>query len=535
VVVMFVRLKLRMTANNFRGQPWRVALFLVGIFFGLWWAAGGFLLFAVPGLAGSEKAALLVAGFGGGALTLGWVLLPLVFFGVDETLDPARFALLPLRRRTLVTGMVAAALLGIPALATLASTAGLVVSAGALGGWTAAVAQAVGVAAGLFLCVAASRALTSAFATMLRSRRMRDLAAIALAGLAALLGPLQIGLITAAETADWDRLVGPARVVGWTPLAAAYTLGFDVAAGRGWAVPLKLALTLAATAALLWWWSRSLEAAMVGGTPTTAGPRKAARGGAVDQLVPRGMRWMARNRYAALVARETRYWWRDVRRRAGLITFLVVGLFLPVMINIAGNARSPGTVSISMIFVGTLAAVTLANQFGYDGTAYGANVVAGVPGRLELRARVAAFTVYAGPLLVIVAVAMSLLLGEPTWVGLLLGTLAAAYGAGLAANLFVSILAAYALPETSNPFTINTGAGVAKSLLSLVSMLGSAAAAVPMVVAAALLGDAPAWLWLAGPAGVGYGLGAAALGVYLAGDLLDRRMPELLAAVTPRR
>jgi ABC-2 type transport system permease protein len=66
-------------------------------------------------------------------------------------------------------------------------------------------------------------------------------------------------------------------------------------------------------------------------------------------------------------------------------------------------------------------------------------------------------------------------------------------------------------------------------------MLGSAAAAVPMVVAAALLGDAPAWLWLAGPAGVGYGLGAAALGVYLAGDLLDRRMPELLAAVTPRR
>ena len=28
-------------------------------------------------------------------LTLGWLVLPLLFFGVDETLDPARFALFP--------------------------------------------------------------------------------------------------------------------------------------------------------------------------------------------------------------------------------------------------------------------------------------------------------------------------------------------------------------------------------------------------------------------------------------------------------
>ena len=33
-------------------------------------------------------------------IVLGWLFLPLVFFGVDESLDPARFALLPLRRRT---------------------------------------------------------------------------------------------------------------------------------------------------------------------------------------------------------------------------------------------------------------------------------------------------------------------------------------------------------------------------------------------------------------------------------------------------
>ena len=74
---------------------------------------------------------------------------------------------------------------------------------------------------------------------------------------------------------------------------------------------------------------------------------------------------------------------------------------------------------------------------------------------------------------------------------------------------------------------------MAKSLLSILAMLGSAAAATPLVAATALLGDF--WLVMALPVGVTYGVAAAALGAFVAGDLLDRRMPELLVAVTPRR
>ena len=59
--------------------------------------------------------------------------------------------------------------------------------------------------AGLLLCVAASRAVTSAFATMLRSRRVRDLAAVLLAVPAALLGPLQVFGLAALQRADWTR------------------------------------------------------------------------------------------------------------------------------------------------------------------------------------------------------------------------------------------------------------------------------------------------------------------------------------------
>ncbi|SCL22256.1 ABC-2 type transport system permease protein [Micromonospora nigra] len=542
----FVRLKLRVMGNNLRGRGWRVALFVVGVLTGLWLAAAGFFLLASPGLAGGDRYALTAAAFGGGVAVLGWLLLPLVFFGVDETLDPARFALLPLPRRTLVTGLFAAALVSVPAISVLLALSGLVVTAALVGGVAAALVTAVGVVAGMLLCVAAARAVTSAFATMLRSRRVRDLAAVLLAVAAALLGPLQIAGLAAIQDADLDRLAGVAEVIGWTPFGAPWTAGIDVAEGRVWAAPVKLLITAATIAALLAWWSRSLESAMVGAAGGGAAPaRRGTAGGPVAQLFPRALGWAARDRFGALVAREARYWWRDARRRANLITVAVVGLFVPVMVNMGGFAvdseqgfsmaadSSPVVVSVSMVFVGLLAAVTLANQFGFDGSAYAAHVVAGVSGRMELRARMVAFSLYVLPMLGGITVVLAVVLGEPGWIGVMAGTLVATYGAGLAVNSFLSVLGAYSLPETSNPFAMNSGAGVAKSFLTLLSMLATGVAALPMVVAAALLGDV--WLWLALPVGVGFGVGSALLGAYLAGDVLDRRMPELLSTVTPRR
>ncbi|ABP56929.1 hypothetical protein [Salinispora tropica] len=542
----FVRLKLRVLGNNFRGQGWRVGLFALGAFVALWCAAFGFFLFAAPGLADNGQYATLLAAFGGGLVVLGWLVLPLIFFGVDETLDPARFALLPLPRRTLVTGLFAAALVSVPAVAVLLASTGLILTAGTFGGWSAALTQAVGVLAGLLLCVAAARAVTSAFATMLRSRRVRDLAAVLLAGAAAVIAPVQLAAIAALRDADWDRLAAVAAVVGWTPLGAPWTIGIDVAQGRVWAAPAKLLITALTVVALLAWWSRSLESAMVGTVSSgRASTRPSATGTAVTQLFPRLLSWLPRGRFGALVAREARYWWRDARRRANLITLAVVGLFVPVMLNVgsagltgdtgggAPETSSPVLVSLSMVFVGVLAAVTLANQFGFDGSAYAAHVVVGVPGAVELRARMAAFSLYLLPLVVIISGVLALLLGRPGWIGLTAGSLLATYGAGLAVNTLLSVLGAYSLPETSNPFALNSGAGVARSSLAILSMLASAVAVLPMVVAAALLGDI--WLWLALPVGTAYGLGAALLGAHLAGDVLDHRQPELLTTVTPRR
>ena len=52
--------------------------------------------------------------------TLMWTVLSLIATGVDSLLDPARFAVLPVRATELARGLLAAALTGIPALMLIA-------------------------------------------------------------------------------------------------------------------------------------------------------------------------------------------------------------------------------------------------------------------------------------------------------------------------------------------------------------------------------------------------------------------------------
>ena len=539
MAVTFARLKLRVLGNGLRGQTWRIVLFVVGLVIGLWFAGIGFLLFTLSGVRSQPELAVLVPAFGGGMIVLGWLLVPLVWSGVDETLDPARFALLPLSRPTVLVGLFTAALVGVPAVTTLVATAGLVVGAGRHGGLPAAATEAVAIVLGLLLCVAASRAMTSAFSSLLRARRTRDTAAVALAMLAALLGPLQIAVFAAAQRAGLDRLVRAAELLGWTPFGAPYLIGFDVAAGRYAAALGRLAITAGTIAVLLWWWARTLESAMLGVAAAGAAPeRRRTTRFPVAQLLGR----FPRTRSGALVAREVRYWWRDARRRASLITVGVLSVVIPFSGNLGAlltpdEVRTPpppfGLLMGAMMTVGSLAAVSLANQFGFDGTAYAAHLIAGVKGRTELAARAIAYSVYILPLLVVASIVAAVLAGGPEHLPAMLGGVLAVYGAGLAVNLAVSVVAAYALPETSNPFAVNTGAGLAKSLLAMGALLGALAAAAPIVVLALVLDGV--WSALLLPVGVVYGGGAVWLGITVVGELLDRRAPEVLAAVTPRR
>jgi ABC-2 type transport system permease protein len=98
----------------------------------------------------------------------------------------------------------------------------------------------------------------------------------------------------------------------------------------------------------------------------------------------------------------------------------------------------------------------------------------------------------------------------------------------------LSVHVAYPMPDNRNAFSVNTGTGSAKAFLALAGVLAACAAAAPVLVCAALLGEGPL-APLVVPLGLVYGLAALLTGTHLGGDTLDRRGPELLIAVTPRR
>jgi ABC-2 type transport system permease protein len=534
VALTFVRLKLRLIGNGLRGRPARTVFFILGMVVGAGLAGGGFLGFLSSG-AVKPDTGLVIATYVGSALVFGWLVFPVLLFGVDETLDPARFALFPVPRRTLAVGMLAAACVGIPAAATLLALLGLTVAGASRAGVGGALAGLAGAVLGLLLCVVMSRAVTSALAAMLRSRRVRDLTAVILALISASIGPLNLVLQATVKHASLAPALRVARVLDWTPLAAGFVAPYDIAAGRPLLALARLAIVAVTVVLLLWWWSHTLESAMLGTVSSGSAGGGAVRGGAVAALVPRLLRSARTGVSAAIVARDLKYWWRDPRRRSGLVSILVGGAVVPIALTLAARSRdNPGfPLPLALAFSCAVSATILANQFGFEGYAYSVHVLAGVPGRTDLRARAVALTLIVAPVLLVVAVAVGLFAGAGGQLVPAVGTMAATLGAALGGATLTSVLAPFPAPEGRNAFSSNSGSGSAKGFLAFGVMLGALVAASPVLVASVLL---PGGLrWVVAPVGVAWGVAAVQLAAYIGGDRLARRGPELLAAVAPGR
>jgi ABC-2 type transport system permease protein len=533
-----------MLGNGLRSQTMRTVGFVLGAVGGL---VGGGL--ALTGLAltsaASDQTGYVVAVLAGTMVVLGWTLVPLLFFGVDETLDPARFALLPIRRGVLARGMLAAAFVGVPPVVTLVATMGLVIAAGLRFGPVAAAAALVGTVAGLSLGIVASRALTSAFAALLRSRRMRDLAAVLMSLLATSIAPLQWTISAAAGSGSMAQAAGVARVLAWTPFGAAYALPYDVAIGRWDLACARVAIVLGSVVLLLWWWAHTLESAMYASSSGGTARSGAGSGGAVADLMPGWLRPLVRpGPYGAILARELRLWWRDGRRRAGLVSIVVASLVLPVAISFSGRGGGTPGVSrgalaitgfiIGAAMAGAMAGVLLCNQFAYDGSAFASHLLSRVKGALDLRARATALALLVLPAQVLVVTAVCVVTGARSYLPLGLGVLAATVGVGLGVAAIVSVIAPFALPQNANPFATNSGGGSVKGLLGLLALAVTLLLSAPVAIGAILLHSAgSAWLILV--VGAAYGLLAHRLATYIAGDVLDHRGPQVLAAVMPRR
>ncbi|MGI8458132.1 MAG: hypothetical protein ACR2LI_08465, partial [Propionibacteriaceae bacterium] len=217
MVAVLVGLKLTLMRNGLRRSVWRVvglvlgAVYALGLVVAVWVGLGALRLTSV-GLT-SDVTVLAFS-----VLTVGWLLFSLLVFGIDETVDPRRFALLPVPARRLVPGLFVAGLLGVPGLATVLVSCGLVLT------WSRSLvltlAAVVAVPLGVGTCFLLSRTATAAFTQALASRRFRDFAAVALALVGASIGIVS-HLVSGHEAVDPQVLLGLLHAVapglGWTP------------------------------------------------------------------------------------------------------------------------------------------------------------------------------------------------------------------------------------------------------------------------------------------------------------------------------
>ena len=106
----------------------------------------------------------------------GWLILPILVFGLDGTLDPAALSLFPLRTRPLAIGLLAASATGAWPLANVIGLMGVTV--GLARGAAGVIVAVLAVLLQVLFCITLARFVITALARLLRSRRGRDLAAL---------------------------------------------------------------------------------------------------------------------------------------------------------------------------------------------------------------------------------------------------------------------------------------------------------------------------------------------------------------------
>ena len=314
----FARLKLRLVRNGLRSPQYAV-LFTIGATGSAVLAFVGFVFLA--GLRTDRvlyDATIVVFGM----ITVVWTVVPLLGFGTDETLDPQRLALLPLRRSELLRGLLVAALVGVAPVATAFALSGSIVGLthDPLSGFLVVVA----IAATLLLCVTASRTLIAVLSPLLRSRRGRDVIIMVIT--LAVLVPQSFRLFSAtARFSDFrHELAKIAERVRFTPFGLGGLAATE--AGKGHVVNSLVASTtiLVTVGILLLIWSWAIPRAMT--ATDTAVPARAAERTRSHEL-PLFSRWLPflpRTRTGAIAAKELRYYVRDPRRRTPLIAALIV-------------------------------------------------------------------------------------------------------------------------------------------------------------------------------------------------------------------
>ncbi|MDQ0600954.1 ABC-2 type transport system permease protein [Streptomyces canus] len=524
VTAVVVRLKLSLLRNGLKQSGGRRAAYIASAVVTLLFAA--LQLLGLIALRGNEHAVsvvvLLVA-----VLALGWAVMPLFFPGGDETLDPTRLVMLPLRPRPLVRALLAASLVGIGPLFTLCLLVGSAISV-AHGG----LAYAVGVVAvvlALLVCVALARAVAAANVRLLTSRKGRDLAV--LSGLVIAIGAQLVNFGAQRLGSSGLAELDPAgEVLRWVPPASAIGAVESVSEGSYGAAVVQLALSAGALAGLIAVWARHLTRLMTapdGSTLQSAGEsasRERTSTG-LGRLLPTG-------RTGTVVERSLRYIWRDPKTKAAWVTSLAIGLIVPVFNALQGT----GSIYFACFAAGMLG-IQMYNQFGQDTSAFwivALTISSTRDAYVELRGRALALLLITLPYATLVTVLTTAMLGDWARLPEALGLSFALLGAMLATGAWASARFPYSIPQEGYKNVAPGQAGLA--WISIFGgMVGAALLCAPVIVLTIWLNvseNGDDWTWVLLPVGAVYGAGITLLGLRLAAPRTAARLPEILAAVS---
>jgi ABC-2 type transport system permease protein len=534
VAATLLRLRATLLRRALAAEPWRLVLLVLG---------GAWALLTVPSVLGGmawlsrqsvdvSHDVLVVAGT---LLLVGWAVVPVLVPGLDDSLDVRRFATSGVDPARLVPGLLLASLLGVPTAFAGMLTLAPVLAWGGAGRTGAQVAAVVLAPVLLVTLVATSRVTTGLVARLLGARRSREVAlaaaAVAVGGLVAVVAQARrLGLEGVLE-----GVPEVAAVLGWTPLAAGWSAPAMLAAGDvGAAVGQGLVAVAGAVAGLVaWGWL--LRRALVR-PPSRAGRSRRRRDAILPGRSPalRGAGPTAvgagRVVAAAVARRGLRAWTTDPRYTSALVGAVTLPVVIVLLAATVVDAPAAVALSMAPLMAGTIA-WGRHNDTAFDGSALWLHVVSRVPGWADRAGRAVATLVWAGPLVVVVALVGALVGGRvdlaPASVGAALGVL----GAGLAVSAVSSASLVYPVPAPgASPYAAQAGSLGASLVAQLVTSVATAVVCLPITVLFfAALWWRPGLAWAVLALGVLGGGAALAGGVAVGGRVYDARAVRLLA------
>ncbi|MFB4422718.1 transporter [Streptomyces sp. QL37] len=526
ILPVFVRLKLTLLRNGLRQSSGRRAAYVASLVVTLLFAAAQVIgLIALRGYSQAGTLVVLLTA----VVAVGWAVMPLFFPSGDETLDPSRLVMLPLRPRPLIGALLVASLIGIGPLFTLALAFGSVIALAH--GAAAVVFGVVAVPLTLLVCVALARSVATANIRLLTSRKGRDLAVLSGLVIAVGIQFVNFGAQRLGRAGGLSSLEPVADVVRWLPPASALGAVGSASEGAYGAALGQLLVSVLALGGLMWLWQRSLVKLMTspdGSTLAAAEPSAHRSGNGRSGRFP----LLPEGRTGTVMERSLRYVVRDPKTKASWVTALAIGLIVPVLNAVQGS----GSVYFACFAAGMLG-MQMYNQFGQDTSAFwmvALSVSSTRDAYLELRARALALLLITLPYTVLVTVVTAAVLGDWTALPGVMGLSFALLGAMLATGALASALFPYSIPQDGAFKNVVPG----QAGLAWISILGG------MVAAAVLSGpvigltiwlhvaDRQDQLWLLLPVGAVYGALIGWLGVRLAAPRTADRLPEILAAVS---